>query len=231
MGILVKKGSIGSVSGTVGNVVVSKWRGKDVVRKPKTKRSKKKKKPEQEQNIRLSTVTHFLSRFKDEIRIGFEKKIRKDPAFQTAVKRNLKDAVLGEHPPFRMNYKKVIFSDGELDMAWGAKIELTSTLDVHVVWEVPETSRIKITGQDVVCLVLYNENKHRVLNLSDKGWKRSDFEITTPLGNLYHGHTFHAWIFFVSPDGKSVSNTRYIGSVQVPEKVSDDPSAQQDLPA
>lgn len=231
MGI-VRKGSLGAISGKVGNVVVSKWRGKDVAKKPVAKRKKKKNaKPPLEQNVRLGLVTHFLSPFSDYIKIGLEKKTRKNPAFQTAVEETLKNAVTGKHPDFKINYKAVIFSKGDLDMAWGTRFELIGTHKVRMVWEVPETSKIKLTGGEIAYCMVYSENQHRLLYMTGKTAYRADLEMNATFADVYHGHTLHAWIFFGSPNGKSVSNTRYAGSVVVPEKELPVPAEQQPLPA
>ncbi|CAM4404413.1 hypothetical protein SAMN06265348_11612 [Pedobacter westerhofensis] len=235
MGILIKKGSLGTFSGRVGSLVVSKWRDKTVAKDPPGKRKKKRKvkgetPPKQEQSLRLGLVTHFLSPFKEYIRIGLERKTRKNPAFQTAVERNLKKAVLGKYPNFTINYQKAIFSEGDLDMAWGTTLELTGPMALRITWEVPETSKIKLTGRDEACCMLYSEKKQKLVTLTGETAYRGDFEMRANFSQLFLGHTLHAWIFFVSPDGKSVSNTRYAGTVQVPEKKVAAPAIQETLP-
>lgn len=218
MAIITKKGPIGSVKGKIGNLVVAKWRAKDVVKQTPTKKLNKKNRPKSEQNQKLGTVTHFLSSFKKYIQVGFEKKTNKNPAFQTAVEHNLKHAVTGENPDYKIDYKKAVFSQGELDMAWGTTLVLQGTDEIHVTWEVPETSKLKVTGNELVMFILYSETKDRALYLGKKTFKRADLELTAAFADLYHGNVLHGWLFFASVDGKSVSNTRYIGSVQVPEK-------------
>ncbi|MET1055138.1 MAG: DUF6266 family protein [Pedobacter sp.] len=218
MAVIIQKGPIGTLKGKVGNVVVGKWRAKDVAKQKPAKMHKKKKKPQSDQNLRLGLVTHFLSPFSAYVKIGFEKKTNKNPGFQTAVEHNLKHVVIGEFPEYKIDYKKAVFSNGELDMAWGAKIALNGTDEIHVTWEVPETSKIRITGSDVVCLMLYSEEQSRLLYLGKKTYVRADLELTENFADIYHGNNLHGWLFFASPDGKSVSNTRYIGSVKVPEK-------------
>jgi hypothetical protein len=219
MAIIVKKGPLGSMSGKIGNVVVSNWKDIAVGKQAPRKRKKKKKgEPLSDQSARLGAVTHFLSPFSDHIAIGFKKRSNKNPAFQTAVEYNLAHAVIGEYPDYKIDYKKVAFSKGSLDMAWGTKIELRSAYEFYVKWEVPETSSIRATGHEQAILMLYAEQKERLVVFGDKMFKRADLEINAKFSEFFHGQTLHAWIFFSSADGKANSRTRYIGSVRVPKK-------------
>jgi hypothetical protein len=218
MAIIIKKGPAGKLSGKVGNAVVTTWRGKDILKDAPGTRTKNKKKAQSEQSLKLGLVTHFLSHFREYVKIGFEKKKGKNPGFQVAVAHNLKYAVTGSYPDFKIDYKKVSLSEGELDMAWGTTLTLTGKNEVHVTWEVPDTSKIKLTGQDRACLILYSEKLNRVSQVVKKTYTRADFEIKAGFPAIFREGTFHIWIFFIGVDGKSVSNTRYVGAVDLPEK-------------
>lgn len=231
MAIIVKKGALGTLSGKIGGVVATKWLDIDVGKKTPTKKKKKKGQPKSDQSERLGMMTHFLSPFKKPIRIGFKKKKSKNPPFQTAVEHNLTHAVIGEYPKYKIDCSKIAFSKGSLDMAWGARFELTGTCDYYVKWEVPETSNIRITGSDSVFLLIYSENKGQLLNLGNKIHTRAELEIRDSFADIFHGHILHAWIFFSSKDGNANSRTRYIGAVQVPEKEEQKPSEEEALPA
>jgi hypothetical protein len=218
MAIITKKGLAGKLSGKVGNAVVTTWRGKDILKDAPGRRTKDKKKPKSEQSLRLGLVTNFLSHFREYVKIGFEKKNGKNPGFQVAVAYNLKYAVTGAYPDFKINYKKVSLSAGELDMAWGTTLTLLEGNEIRVTWEVPDTSKIKLTGQDKACFILYSEKRNRVSQVSKKTYTRADFEMKADLPTAFKDGTFHCWIFFIGVDGKSVSNTRYLGAVELSGK-------------
>jgi hypothetical protein len=74
-----------------------------------------------------------------------------------------------------------------------------------------EHANKKLIGRDTAHILLYDVSKGTALNHKVFA-ERIDLEWTVTLNEGYIGHLFYAWIFFVSPDGKSVSNTDYIGS-------------------
>ncbi|SEA76114.1 DUF6266 family protein [Pedobacter hartonius] len=218
MAIITKKGPAGAMSGQIGGVVVTRWRGTDVGKSTPGKRRKKKDRQPLEQNLRLKLVTKFLSPFKQHIKIGFDKKTSKNPGFQTAVEYNLKHAVAGVYPDFEIDYRKAVFSQGALDMAWAAKIVLRGDHEILVTWEVPETSKIKVTGNDGCHVMLYSNKRHGLVDLGKLYVTRKDLQFSSVFSMNYYGETLQAWIFFSSPDNGAVSNTRYIGSIEIPEK-------------
>jgi|GEM_PF-1191413 len=221
MAIVDKQSPLGSMTGKIGDLVLSKWKKLQVSKQAPVKKRKKKKKkgePQSDQAERLGMVTHFLSPFKEYIALGFKNKNSKNPAFQTAVEYNLAHAVTGAYPEYKIDVKKVAFSKGSLDMAWGAKFGLIDSCHLYVSWEVPETSNLRTASQEIAVLIVYSEEKERVLNIGHELHTRADLEINEEFADIYHGHTLQAWIFFCSADGKASSRTRYIGSVRVPEK-------------
>jgi hypothetical protein len=220
MAIITKKGPAGTLSGQVGGIVVTTWRDKHVGKIAPGKRRKKKGTQPLDQNLRLGMMTNFLSPFKKQIKIGFEKKTNKYPAFQIAVEYNLKHAVTGEYPNFEIDYSKAVFSQGALDMAWAGKIVLTGDHELLVTWEVPETSKIKITGKDTLHMMLYSKKRNKLVNFGKVMATRGDLQFKEYFSQLYYGETLHAWIFFSSPDGRSVSNSRYIGTIEIPARAS-----------
>jgi len=218
MAIITKKGPAGAMSGQIGGLVVTRWRDTNVGKSTPGKRKKKIDQQLSAQNLRLGLVTKFLSPFKQHIKIGFDKKTNKNPGFQTAVEYNLKHAVTGEYPDFAIDYRKAVFSQGPLDMAWAAKIVLTGDHEILVTWEVPETSKIKVTGNDVCHIMLYSNKGPRLVHLGKLYVTRGDLQLSSAFSMNYYGETLHAWIFFSSPDNKAVSNSRYIGAIEIPEK-------------
>ena len=214
MGIIVKKGAVGTINGKTGNVVTTKWRNKDVVKSTPRKQNKKKDAQPQPQNLKLGLMSKMLSKFKRQIKIGFDKKTNKLPGFQMAMEYNIAHAIKGENPNFDIDYEKVIFSRGSGDIAWGGSLTLLEDNDFLLTWETAPTSNLKKNGQDLLHVMVWESTKRQGAIYTAPTARRADLSTVRVIpGTLIPG-TIHVWIFFSSPDGKTVSNTRYMGSLQ-----------------
>jgi len=214
MGKIVKKSALGTIKGKVGRLVVNKWRKIDVVKSAPGKRIKERITPLPDQSLRLSLVSHFLSRFKSDIRIGFYKKNNRIPPFQAAVQYNLQHAVAGESPDFKIDYSKVVLSKGNLEMVWSEAIFLDENKMLHISWEIPSTSKLKVVGMDTTHIIIYSHTLEKDLNAPDT--VRQDLYAARDL-KFFSGHTIYIWLFFTSTDHAAVSNSQYLGTVTVPK--------------
>jgi hypothetical protein len=112
----------------------------------------------------------------------------------------------------RSTLKKIIFSKGNGEPVWSGKAVLVHENEIRITWEIPGTANLKVIGNDQAKVVIYNETNDTAVNLSRTA-TRLDLSLTLMIPDAYIGHKLHLWMFFASPDGKSVSNTDYIGSV------------------
>ncbi|WP_158795334.1 DUF6266 family protein [Pedobacter sp. L105] len=203
-------GPLGGFSGSVGLIVGTKTGGKNVIRSKPGKRKKSTLKITP-QNFRLPLITDFLSRFTDMINTGFKNQKSKLSAFNQAVKHNLKHAVTGESPDFEINYRKIIISKGKLEPVWSGTLTMKEGGMIEISWEIPETVSIKLVAKDTSYVVIYNSTKEKTI-CWPVGITRDQLKQIINTG-LHHkeGDIMHAWLFFVSPDGKSSSNSEYLG--------------------
>jgi len=214
MGIIVKKGAVGTINGKTGNVVTTKWRNKDVVKSTPRKQNKKKDAQPQPQNLKLGLMSKMLSKFKKQIKIGFNKKTNKLPGFQMAMEYNIEHAIKGEHPNFEIDYEKVIFSRGCGDIAWGGSLTLLEDNDFLLTWETAPTSSLKKNGKDILQVMVWESTNGLSEKYKESTVTRDALSTVRALQTTLVPGTVHVWIFFSSPDGKTVSNTRYMGSLQ-----------------
>jgi len=214
MGIITKKGAIGTINGRTGDVVTTKWRRTDVVKSTPEKKKKKKGAKLQPQSVKIGLMSKMLSKFKKQIQIGLDKKTKKLPGFQMAMEYNITHAIKGEDPNFEIDYEKVIFSRGSGDIAWGGSLTLLEDNDFLLTWETLSTSNLKKNGQDLIHVMVWESTKRRGAVYSSQTATRAELSTVRRIpGTLIPG-TIHVWVFFSSPDGKTVSNTRYMGSLQ-----------------
>lgn len=215
MGIIVKKGAIGTVNGKVGDVVVTTHRGKLVVKDTPRLRSKRDKKPKSAQNFKISLISRFLSFFTEDVRIGFYRRAAKIAPFQRAVSYNIRHAVTGAFPDFSIDYSKIVFSEGAREIAWSGKVTAEGK-GFRISWEVPPSSKLKVIGKDKGHLMVYNHTKDRPVEFREISFERADLSYATTIPLSFFGDDLHVWLFFSSPDGKTVSNSQYLGTVNVP---------------
>jgi hypothetical protein len=201
---------LGNVAGRLGYVIMSKWKKIYVVKSLYTLKPKNKDAKQLPQVTKLKLMSGFLTHFRESIKLGFFKRNNKITEWALAIKYNLAHALVGSETDFQINYKNIKFSNGNLEGAWASKIKFESK-QITCSWQMAEHANKKLIGRDTAHILLYDVSKGTALNHKVFA-ERSDLEWTVTLNEGYIGHFIHAWIFFVSPDGKSVSNTDYIGS-------------------
>ena len=209
---IIKNGILGGVSGKAGPVVGSSWKRIYIL---KTRSKKKiKKKDLLPQHFKIGMMSKFLHPFLKEIRIGFNNFKQKDSQYNRAMSYNLHRAVKGTFPDFVVDYPNIKFSRGDRETAWSGKAVLLEDNHVKISWEIPETVKLKIVGNDLVRVMMYAEDKRKGTTFDDMAIRR-DLEITFHIAAYFEGCRMQIWLFFVSPDRKSVSDTDYIGVVQL----------------
>jgi len=212
MARVAKIGPLGNLRGKVGEGVASKWRNLTVIKSLPAKRTKKQRKKRLSQQLSLPLVSGFLGKFVHEIKIGFDNRLSKLPAFQTAVKYNFDKALLGTFPQFSIDYKKVVFSLGDREIAWAGKV-VEEGDGARISWEIPQTSKIKLVGEDIANLVIFNATKDLRPGYEWQVSTRADLSFYTRIQRDSWGDNLHFWLFFTSPDGKTRSNSQYMGSI------------------
>jgi len=218
---IIKKRDVllGEIKGTVGPVVVTNVRNVKVMKsRPVPKVSRKQRKKEAEpapQKVKLGLMSTFISSAKQLVNIGFNKRKNVHAAFQSAVKYNLANAITGTGPDFEINYPKIVISQGSREMAWSSRIISEKTDTVTISWEIPDTVRLREIGNDSTYILCYDVSSGRAV-ISAACAPRSALSYTRKLTAGSSGHLLHAYIFFVSPDQKSVSRSDYVGSIVLP---------------
>jgi len=206
---ILNKGILGGFSGKAGPVTGSRWRGLYIIKSRSKKKIKKKNLLPQ--NFKMRVMSKFLGKFTKWIRVGFYDKKNKQIPYNVAMKLNMRHAIFGESPNYEINYKKIIFSKGSREPAWSVSAIPEDDNQIKVTWEIPETAKLNQIGNDQAIVLFYNKLKNRVMvSLTAK---RIDLAVSISVPIAFQETTLEIWMFFVSPDGKSVSNTDYVGSI------------------
>jgi hypothetical protein len=207
---ILRNGILGGFKGKIGPATGSSWRKLYIVKSRSGKKIKKK--DLLPQNFKLKVISTFFGNFSKLVKIGFYHKRNKDSPYNRAVHHNLRQALTGDAPNYIINYKKIIFSKGNREPVWSGKAILAQDNQIKISWEIPETAKLKVIGNDQAIVAVYNETKKKAAGFFVTA-ARLDLSVTVTIQKVFIGHTFHVWMFFVSPDGKSTSNSDYLGSV------------------
>jgi hypothetical protein len=218
MAIRIKKGELGEISGKVGNTVLSSWKHIDVVKSTPHKRLRNPEKSPTTQNVRIGLMSNFLSRFSKCLKVGFYTKNGKIPGYQAALKYNLLHAIAEKQLPCEIDFSKVLMSKGTREMPWACRLSAVDAFTIKVSWEIPQTAKLASIGKDDAYVLCYNSTTGRGGYMVFKA-KRSSLSLTEVLHYWFHVGTVHFWLYFMSPDGKEASNSKYLGELDLSKVV------------
>jgi hypothetical protein len=212
---------LGDARGIVGPAVLTKVRDVLVLKSrpaidKKQRKKKNKGKPKSDQTLKMSLVSPFISEIAAYTLIGFDKYKTGKAAFPAAVQYTINHAISGNNPDFVINFPEVVISVGNRELAWSSQISCDHTKIVTVTWEIPDTANMREIGHDRSYILLYDETRNKPIHYNDVKIPRSAQSFSLQILSPNFGSLIHAYLFFVSPDGKSRSRSDYVGSVVIP---------------
>lgn len=210
MGRINKKGLIGSISGKVGDVVISEWNDIPVVRSTPKRRRKRFSAAQQAQQIRMAQIARFAAPIKKVLAIGFKGQAVKMSGYNAAVKDILRHAITGEYPNLRVNFSKVQISQGRFLNEANASATLQDGKIVFT-WTYETADDQSIAGNDKAILVVYCDARGNALYTLN-GPERAAQTGSIAVGR-YEGYEVHTWLAFVSADGQTTSCSSYTGKL------------------
>ena len=206
------KGILGSFTGKIGTVIGSTWKGISYMRslpKPSTKAPSE---AQMEQRIKLALAVNFLKPAKAIINVGFKSQAVGNTSFNVATSLLVKQAFSGTYPDFEIDYSKVVFSSGELIGPWNAALASTTAATVNVSWT--NNTGAMANATDKAVLIVFNEAKGQFVTTMD-GAARSVSLSNLSVPGSFSGDEVQVWMAFISNDGKLISSSVYVGSVEV----------------
>ncbi|SDZ84840.1 DUF6266 family protein [Pedobacter hartonius] len=208
------KGILGEVSGLVGSVVGAVVRGVATIRSRPKKSTKPPVQSQVNQRTKFGIATDFITSAKRVVDIGFQSyKNRMSPS-NAAVQDLLNNAITGVAPNFKIDYPNVTLSKGSLPDSPSMKLlPPVAGAQLVVTWNPVELGEedALVYGQDLTVFMVYDEDANRFLFLV-RAASREAGRRELDLPYFFVGDKLHVWVFFVSPDGKSVSTSQYLGS-------------------
>lgn len=215
MGI-IRQGILGGFRNKTGSVVGAYWRKLDVIRGMPRKSSKPPTQGQLNQQIKFALVTGFLSWLSNLIDKGFKGKASSSAsAMNLAVAYNLKYAVTGVSPNFSIDYPKLMFNRGRLELPEDAGVTSEVGAELTFDWQPGGPDEKFMDATDRISILVYDAVEAKFVKAVEVA-PRSAGTYTLSVPVTFVTHSVHCYISFSSVKTKNlVSNSLYIGNVTV----------------
>lgn len=216
----IKNGLLGPVSGKVGNVVGSSWKGVDYLRMLPASVSNPRTPAQLRQRAGFLLVVRFLRPLLDLIKVGYSTYARRMSAYNAATSYVLRHALSGEFPDLHLDYARVLLSRGNLRGLTEVQIQSAASLQLTLQWE-NNAFMGNALPYDKVAVVVYNPAKADAFYAMDAAL-RADATLTISLPAAYLGDQVHVWVLLTATqslltgiDRNSISDSIYAGMWEV----------------
>nr|WP_068893085.1 DUF6266 family protein [Pedobacter panaciterrae] len=215
MGI-IRQGILGGFRNKTGSVVGAYWRKLDVIRGLPRKSAKPPTEAQLNQQFKFGLVTGFLSWLRDLIDVGFKSVTSSSASpMNYAVAYHLKNAIIGVAPNFTIDYPKILFSKGKLELPADADVTSEPGSELVFNWDTGGLDDKYIDATDKLSILIYNPVLDRFVKLTNAAL-RSAGTFTLNVPPTFATHQVYCYISFNSAKTKSlVSNSFYLGRVMV----------------
>lgn len=209
----INQGILGGFSGKVGNVIGGNWKGIDYMRVKPASVANPQTEGQVDQRSKFSTVLKFLQPMKDFVKIGFKGYANKMTQFNSAMSYNLKNAITGSYPDLTIDYANALISRGSLAGVLNGVVDSAGAGNVSFSW-IDNSTDGNALATDKSMVLVYNADKDEAIFVTD-GATRSSRSQTLTVPDSYSGDQVQCFITFISEDGASIANSKYVGSVTV----------------
>jgi hypothetical protein len=206
---------LGDMSGKVGTIVLTKWKGINVVKSIPSKAKKVSFLQLRQRNL-FKSVMQFLEGVTDVIKLGYQ--LPKNAAMSEmnmAASYHLLNAVVGEYPDYSIDLSKVKFTNPitSTEKGWNSKFTGGKNLAFEVNWELNPFPEKVTCRNDNAVVVIYDSTSRKFMYEATNERSALSYSFSELIGLT--GHDFYGWLFFISADGKRVSETEYLGMIRM----------------
>jgi hypothetical protein len=207
----IQFGSIGSMNGKVGNIVISSWKGKPYVKSAPGERTAPPTPKEMANRKKWAMAHAWLKPVTNFVREGFKNYTETVEGFIAAKSYVLKNAFEGEASDLTINPALVKVSSGELPLPQHINVIQNTNKELEFTWH---TNDIEFANRyDQVMLLAYDiEGGYAYTRLT--GQLRMN---GSDILNVQRGlnRTLHLYIAFVSANRLTRSNSLYLGPMYI----------------
>ena len=210
---IIPNGITGPFVGKVGPVVGYVSRGKAIMRgRPDVGKSRKPSILQRQQHAKFSLMNKFLAPI-----IPFLNETKKTvdidlTGYNKAFSYNVKNAIAGTYPDLMIDYSMVLLSRGDLPNVKSSQAESQSSGQITFHWTDNSGTGLALGGDKTFIVVFCEELKDWIygLDLSERSTGSCLFDVAK-----FSGRLVQVYIGFLSANGNEVSDSLYVGAVQV----------------
>ena len=206
-----EKGILGGFSGKVGNVVVVRWRGLNIMRSLPQRGSYVPTPEQLEQRLKFSLVMAFLTPLKPIVGTFFGKKQGDKSVFNLATSYHLREALLPDGDGFVINYPKVLISKGDLRGMENPAVATAPGQLLNLSW-VDNSGQGNASAQDLLYVAVYAPEAD-LYQLFTPAGTRADAQVQLALPAYLSGLEVYVWATFVDSTLHYAATSSYLGSV------------------
>lgn len=204
------KGPLGGFSGSIGPVVGSTWKTKDVMKSQPGPRKGAPTQAQLDQQARFALAGDFMNNVKKLLGITMPDSSNMT-GFNIFLQQVLQDAVTGASNAWTLDYSKVQLSTGDLQNAFSYSTASAAAGKITWTWQVDAS--LQENPNDKAILVAYSADLGRVA-FTTAGAARSAGTDSLTIA-AFSGKPVQTWLAFMSPDGKELADSVFTGQVTV----------------
>ena len=202
-------GLFGKLSGKIGDVVFSSWKGIPYV-KSKPSGNSSNTKAQQNQRSKFKIVISFINDIKPVINAGFKWNIDRMTEMNSATSYIMKNAVKGEKPELEIDYPSVLVARGTLPGPQEAAVSAEEENVLRFSWSFDTNLGIQ-RGNDHVLALAYHPEQEQGVWVADGSILRKEEQLELRLPNNWAITEIAPYLAFATSDGSDASDSVYLG--------------------
>jgi len=211
MGTL-NNGFLGGFRGKLGPAVGSSWKGIDVIRCRPPRKRRRSTEGQLRQMAKLKLMTPFIRPLTGLLNLAYDSVTVRMSCFNKALSYNLRNAIEGEYPAFKVNYARVVLGVGDLLNADMLKAISAEKGKLSFSWT-DNSGEGSANSTDRIFAAVYCEALSEWV-ISDDGAGRDAGSYTLDVAD-FSGKAAQPYLGFLSADSRFVSTTQYAGMVNI----------------
>jgi hypothetical protein len=205
-------GILGGFRGKVGPVVGTQWKGIEVIRSRPPGKRHKSSEDQLKQQAKMTLMTSFISPLSTLLNSTYQSVTVQMSCFNRALSYNMRNAVSGDYPEFKINYPYVVLGVGDLRNVESPNISSDSEGKLTFSWrDNSNEGSARATDQSFAAVYCEQLKKWDAWN---QGPQRNAGSYTLDV-SAFSGKAVHTYIGFLSADARFVTTSLYAGLINI----------------
>jgi hypothetical protein len=210
---VIKNSTFGIISGKLGNVVYVNRQGVNYIRAKAKVYKKSASKTQQDTRLKFALMFQFLKPFAELLAIGFHEQAKGKTGYNVAMSYNLKNAITGSSPDFKVSLFKTLLCMGPLPMPQNPFMTMTVSNIIVFNWNYDKANKNGDPNDLAVLIAFFEDSKRLIYQITLTRREIQKALLTIP-EDLY-GQKAYCWMAFKSVSRASFSNSVCLGAIIV----------------